>query len=139
MANTDKFKEIWQQICRGTKIASLAICNALLAVFHFVKMIVTYLFRMRKIIMAVPVVLGAVRLAQYCHENLPAQVGLFLQEDGTFLTTVARDLAVFGPLLVTAVCLLLMFCSRRTLYPWLISIFSLALPLLIVVTNIFPA
>ena len=40
---------------------------------------------------------------------------------------------------LTAVCLLLMFISKKVLYPWLISIFSLVLPILILITNIFPA
>jgi hypothetical protein len=43
-----------------------------------------------------------------------------------------------GPLGVTAACLLLMFCSRRTLYPWLISIMSLLLPMLILLLNNYP-
>ena len=41
-------------------------------------------------------------------------------------------------LAVTALCLLMMFISRRTIYPWLISIFSLVLPILLIVTNMLP-
>ena len=52
---------------------------------------------------------------------------------------VEKGIAVMGPLAVTAACLLLMFLSRRVVYPWLVSIFSLALPLLIYITNVFPA
>ena len=44
---------------------------------------------------------------------------------------------IFG--VIFAACLLLMFLSRRVVYPWLVSIFSLALPLLIYITNVFPA
>ena len=33
----------------------------------------------------------------------------------------------------------MMFLSRRTLYPWLICLFSMLLPVLILVSNIFPA
>ena len=40
---------------------------------------------------------------------------------------------------MTALCLLMMFLSRKTIYPWIISIFSLVLPFLLIVTNIFPA
>ena len=43
------------------------------------------------------------------------------------------------PLVITGVCLVMMFLSRRTIYPWLISIFSLVLPWLIWITNVFPA
>ncbi len=93
----------------------------------------------RKVFLTIPVVYGALRLAAYNRSHLAETVGLNLLENGEYAYTVSRSVAVMGPLAVTAVCLLLMFCSRRTLYPWLISMFSLALPLLILVTNIFPA
>ena len=70
--------------------------------------------------------------------DLPV-AGLLLLEDGSYYMTVSRSIAVMGPLAVTGVCLLLMFCSRRVVYPWLISIFTLILPFVIYITNIFPA
>ena len=69
--------------------------------------------------------------------QLPEQVGINLQANGEYALVVSRGVAVMGPLAVTAVCLLMMFCSRRVTYPWLISLFSLVLPLLLVVTNLF--
>ena len=44
-----------------------------------------------------------------------------------------------GPLGLTAACLLLMFCSRKAMYPWAISIFTLALPVLLLVSNVYPS
>ena len=44
-----------------------------------------------------------------------------------------------GPLILTCFCLLLMFCSKKILYPWLISVFSLMLPIVLWLTNVFPA
>lgn len=99
----------------------------------------TVLFRLRKIVMAVPVVLAALRLAAYNRANLPEQVGINLQSSGAFAQIIPRDLAVMGPLGLTIACLLLMFCSRKAMYPWAISIFTLALPLLILFTNLYPA
>jgi hypothetical protein len=32
-----------------------------------------------------------------------------------------------------------MFCSRKALYPWAISVFTLALPVLLLVSNLYPA
>lgn len=98
-----------------------------------------YIFKLRSVLMAVPVVYAAVRLAMYARENLPEQVGINLQETGEYAMIVSRDTAIMGSLAVTAVCLLMMFVSRRTIYPWLISIFSLVLPILLIITNIFPA
>ena len=97
------------------------------------------LFRLRKIVMAVPVVYWALKLAAYNRENLPDMVGINLQSSGEFAQMVTRDVAVMGPLGLTAACRLLMLCSRKAMYPWAISIFTLVLPLLILFTNLYPA
>ena len=100
-------------------------------------LICTWIFRLRKIFMAAPVVYLAIRIAAANAERLPEYVGLNLQSSGEFAMMVTRNYAVYGPLDVTAFCLLLMFCSRKTLFPWIISIFSLVLPYLIYLTNIY--
>ena len=97
------------------------------------------LFRLRKLVMAVPVMYAALKLAFYNREHLPEQVGINLQSSGEFAQMITRDIAVMGPLGLTAACLLLMFCSRKAMYPWAISIFTLVLPLLILFTNLYPA
>ena len=97
------------------------------------------LFRMRKLVLAVPVVYAALKLAFYNREHLPEQVGINLQSSGEFTQMITRDMAVMAPLGLTAACLFLMLCSRKALYPWAISIFTLALPVLILVTNLYPA
>ncbi len=102
-------------------------------------LILTVLFRLRKVAMAAPVVYYAVKLASYNMTKLPESVGLNLQSNGTFAITIAKSLAVYGPLGLTVACLLLMFCSRKALYPWAVSIFTLALPLLILFSNLYPA
>lgn len=98
----------------------------------------TWFYRLRSVVLSIPVATAAVFLALYNQINLPARVGLDLQATGEFAAFVNRELAVFGPLAITAVCLLLMFCSRKVVYPWLISLFSLVLPLLLMLTSIFP-
>lgn len=98
-----------------------------------------YVIKLRKIFLAVPVAAAAVLLALNNLRLLPQVVGINLMSDGNFSFVLDRLPAVLAPLLVTAVCLLLMFCSKRTLTPWLVSVFSLALPLIILVINIFPA
>ena len=97
------------------------------------------LFRLRKVVLAVPVVYLAMKLARYNLEHLPEEVGINIQSSGEFAQMIARDAAVMGPLGLTAACLLLMFCSRKAMYPWAISMFSLVLPILILVTNLYPA
>lgn len=102
------------------------------------KVIGSWIYRLRKVLMAIPVIFAAIYLAQYNMANLPAQVGIDLQTTGVYAQMISRDLAVLGPLAVTGGCLLLMFCSRRTFYPWIISIFTLVLPILLYLTNVYP-
>ena len=113
--------------------STLAKINSLI---NFIGML---LFRLRTIVLSVPVAYAAVKLALYNREYLPEQVGINLQSSGAFAQMIARDAAVMGPLGLTAACLLLMFCSRKAMYPWAISVFTLALPILILFTNLYPA
>ena len=98
-----------------------------------------YMFHFRKLLLGLPVVFASIYLARVNWTQLPDQVGLSLMANGQFARLVEKEVAVYGPMGVTAVCLLLMVCSRRALYPWLISVFTLVLPVLILVTNIFPS
>ncbi len=97
------------------------------------------LFHLRKIVMAAPVVYYALKLASYNMEHLPEEVGINLQSSGEFAMTIARSMAVYGPLGLTVACLLLMFCSRKAMYPWAVSIFTLTLPILLLLSNLYPS
>ena len=96
-------------------------------------------YKLRSVVLGLPVAAVAIVLAVYNLISLPAQVGFNLQSSGEYSLMVAKGLAVLGPVAITAICLLMMFCSKRVVYPWLISIFSLVLPWLIYITNVFPA
>lgn len=100
--------------------------------------IVVWLYRLRKLVLAAPVVYYALKLASYNMAHLPEQVGINLQASGEFAQTVSRQFAVIGPLGLTLACLLLMFCSRKAIYSWAISVFTLALPLLLLFSNAYP-
>lgn len=93
------------------------------------------IWKLRKVFLAAPVVYYALKIAGQNMERLPETVGFNLQSNGEFAAMVSRNYAVYGPLGITAFCLLLMFCSRKTLFPWIISIFTLVLPYLIYYTN----
>ena len=95
-------------------------------------------YHFRKVIMAIPVVYYALKLAMYNLQHLPEQVGINLQASGEFARMISRENAVTWPLMVTGACLALMVFSRKTVYPWLISVFSLVLPLLLLLTNLYP-
>lgn len=127
--------EMNQSAARGSKSLKdkIADINSLI---NFIGML---LFRLRKLVLAAPVVYAAVKLALYNREYLPEQVGINLQSSGTFAQMISRDMAVMGPFGLTAACLLLMFCSKKAMYPWAISVFTLVLPVMILFTNIYPA
>jgi len=46
---------------------------------------------------------------------------------------------VYFPLMITGGCIGLMFLSRKPIYPWLTSLFTLAIPVLLLVTMVFGA
>lgn len=107
----------------------------LAAIGNVLKLIVTWIWKLRTVFMAIPVVWAAVKLAMENMERLPESVGLDLQSTGEFARMITREEAVYWPLGITAFCLLLMFCAKKPLLPWVISIFSLVLPLLVWLTN----
>lgn len=109
------------------------------AVYSVISMVARWAYRLRGIILAIPVGVCAFFLAMRNIKMLPDPVGINLLASGEYQYMVSKSVAVMGPLVVTGACLLLVFICKKTLYPWLISVFSLVLPLLIWVTNVFPA
>ena len=103
-----------------------------------INLIGLWLFRLRKFVLAAPVVYYALKLAAYNRTHLPEQVGINLQSTGEFAQYISRNMAVMGPLALTGGCLVLMFCSRKAMYSWAISVFTLSLPLLLLLSNAYP-
>ena len=102
-----------------------------------------WVYKLRSVFMAIPVVFTAIVMAIYNSTHLPESVCVYFPSFGEEeviikLTELSRGSAILLPLLITAGCLLLMFCSRRHTYPWLISIFSLVLPLFFLFVGLFP-
>ena len=106
---------------------------------HIVGIIVTWCYRLRKVVLAAPVVYFALRLAAYNTVNLPLSVGLLMQSSGDFSFHSSRYTAVVAPLGLTGGCLAMMFLSKKALYAWAISVFTLAVPVLLVLSNNYPA
>lgn len=109
----------------------------LLAIWKGFSTACVWIYRLRSFIMAAPVAFYAVKLAFANGNRLPDMVGLDIQASGEFARMVSRQAAVFGPFALTCFCLVLVLCSRKPLLPWLISIFTLILPILIWMTNYY--
>lgn len=135
----DNILNKWEQLLDKAQPTIKKICHFMKELRAAFLAIWKVVYRLRKFFVAIPVAFGAVYLAIYNQSHLPAVVGIDLQTNGEFSIQLVREIAVLAPLGVTAVCLLLMFASRRMLTPWLVSLFSLVLPVIILVTNIFPA
>ena len=102
---------------------------------YVMKEIGRWIYKLRSVFLAIPVAVAAIVLAVRNTAQLPEQVGIHLLSSGEFEMMVSRNVAVLVPLVITVFCLLLMFCSRKVLYPWLISVFSLARPFVLLLPN----
>ena len=92
----------------------------------------------KKALQILPVAIIALLQAAINLFALPALVGFGMDVTGEFAFELIREIAVIGPLLITSICLLLMYISKRTLTPCMVSWFSLLIPILILLTNTFP-
>ena len=134
----DAFMEKWTKLQKKLGPTMKKVYRVIRLVYTKLEAAFYYVLSFRKVFLAIPVGVAAVILALRNMIQLPVLVGLDLQSTGEFSIQMVREVAVLGPMAVTAICLLLMFCSKRTLTPWLVSVFSLALPILILLTNTFP-
>ena len=97
----------------------------------------SWIFKLRKLILAIPVIAATAMLAVRNSERLPEDVELIFFTDSAY-QSIPKNVAVLGPVAITAMCLLLMMCSRKVLYPWIISIFTLILPVVIWLSTMIP-
>ena len=95
-------------------------------------------YKLRSLVLSIPVAVIALALAVRNLAQLPAQIGFLLQENGQYQIVINKGVAVFFPLAITAVCLCMMLLSKKMMYPWLISVFSLVLPIALWFTYLFP-
>lgn len=99
------------------------------------KLTAKWAYKLRSLVLSIPVFVCAGALAIRNARLLPDLVGINMLANGEYQWFISRGAAVLIPFGVTAVCLLLMLCSKKILYPWLISLFSLVLPLVVWLTN----
>ena len=104
-----------------------------------VGMTAKWAYKLRSILLSIPVAVVAIALAVRNLTQLPTEVGINMLANGEYQWMISRGMAACIPVAVTAVCLVMMFLSKKVLYPWLISVFSLALPVVLWLTNVFPA
>lgn len=143
MNNSGGAATVWTGVCDKLR----PVFQVIGKIYHVIKKIIGFicmaLFHLRKVFMAIPVVYYAVKLAQYNKVNLPEEVSIhwvnFAENFALVSEMVSRDMAIQVPFLLTMACLVFMFFSRKTIIPWAISIFTLVVPVLLLLSNIYPA
>ena len=113
------------------------IVTVLGAIGKYVKLVIKWIWKLRSVFLCIPVVWAAVKLAMLNMARLPESVGFDIQASGEFARMITREQAVYGPLALTLFCLVLTLCAKKPLLPWVISIFTLVLPVLIWVLNYY--
>lgn len=107
-------------------------------VWVILKAVWKYVWMFRGFLISIPVLVIAIKEAFRNAATLPEKVGLNIQATGEFGMTVTRSAAVMTPLLLTIACILMATFTKRPLFPWLVSIFSLLLPWVIWIINNYP-
>lgn len=147
----DRLVEQWNSFVQTPRPGLEKAAASLRKTGKWFSMLWNYIYMLRGIILAAPVASAAAVLASKCAAELPDAVSVTLPGIDTqaensvfgFLVYqthyVARGTAVMASLVLTIACLLLMLCSKRVLYPWLISIFTLTVPLFLLLSNVYLA
>lgn len=138
MGKFDGLKNKWKEFRSSLAAAAAPADSVYTRVKKVIGVLIMCIYRLRSVFLAIPVAYYALKLAAYNMKHLPETVGLNLQANGEFAMTIGRELAVMGPLVITAACLVLMFASRKALYPWAVSVFTLLLPILLLFSNMYP-
>lgn len=139
MGKLEQMTAGWNKVQDDVKESLQSDASVWSKIKRVVGILIMCIYRLRSVFLAIPVVWYALKLAAYNSKHLPEEVGLNLLSTGEFAMTISREMAVMGPLAVTAACLVLMATSRKALYPWAVSIFTLILPILLLVSNLYPA
>lgn len=146
----DKIVEKWNWLVGKVRPVWEATKNVFGSVGRVFSLLWKYIFMFRGILISAPVAAAAVLVASWSQKHLPEMVEIthvVVDKEaegalfGMFVMTteqISRDVAVGVPLFLTAVCLAFTILSKRTLYPWLISIFTLCLPIVMYFLNTYP-
>ena len=103
-------------------------------VWFVLKLTVKWGYQLRSFVLSIPVFVCAAALAIRNAQLLPEELSVSIGEN---LYVITRGVAVLVPLAVTCICIVLMLCSKKMLYPWLVSVLSLVLPWVIWLAGTF--
>ena len=99
------------------------------------KLTIKWAYQLRSLVLSIPVFVCAAALAIRNAQLLPAELSTISFGENQYVIT--RGAAVLMPLALTSICIVLMLCSKKMLYPWLVSVLSLILPWVIWIASVF--
>lgn len=132
----DKIRQPWNRLTETDGMQK--VMSFLKKTSIVLSMTAKWAYQLRSLVLSIPIFVCACALAIRNVALLPELVGINMLANGEYQWFISRGAAVLLPLALTGVCLILMYCSKKILYPWLISVFSLAVPLVLWITNTFP-
>lgn len=132
----DKIRQPWNRLMETDGMQK--VMSFLKKTSIVLSMTAKWAYQLRSLVLSIPIFVCACALAIRNVALLPELVGINMLANGEYQWFISRGAAVLLPLALTGVCLILMYCSKKILYPWLISVFSLAVPLVLWITNTFP-
>lgn len=139
MAGFTEIRDKWNTFWDGVRDTMAPVDRVLGKIGNVLGFIGKWVYNLRGLLISLPVAVAAWKLAEYNKANLPAEVGLNMLASGEFGTIVSLQYAVMVPLLVTGIALLTVLLTRKPFIPWVISIFTLTVPLLLLMNNNLPA
>ena len=146
----DRVVEKWYWLVGKVRPVWEVIKKVFSVIGNVFRIIWKFIYGVRGILVSVPGVFAAFYVASWAREHLPEAVEVthvLIDREaegaifGLFVMTtelMARDLVIVSSLALTAVCLICTIFSKRTLYPWLISVFTLCLPIVMYYLNTYP-
>ena len=102
---------------------------------YVLKLLGRWMYMLKGLFLSIPVAFASIALSLEAMKRLPEEVGIGMLANGEYAFMLSRGEAANICILVTAASIVMVLCSRRVTYPWLISVFTLVLPILLIVTS----
>ena len=135
MAGFAGMRDKWNTFWENARTTMKPVDRVLGTIGRVIGFICKWIWNLRGLLISIPVALTAWRLAVYNKVHLPAEVGINMLASGEFGTMLTLQQAVMIPLCLTFFSLVMVICTRKPVIPWVISIFTLAIPLLLLMNN----
>lgn len=146
----DRIVEKWNWLVAKVRPVWDVIAGIFREIGRFFALLWKYIFMFRGILISAPVIVLGALMIVWARDNLPEMVEithLVLDPEaenaifGSFVMvteSISRDLAIGVPMALSGVCLACTILSKRTLYPWLMALLSMAMPVVIYLLNTHP-